>query len=195
MTAKARGYTLVEVLVAVLVFAVLSSSAYVALDGLSRAAMAHRQHSADLAALQMTVARMDADIRQLTTRAVMAGDGRRESALAGQRHGLTATRAGWTNPSGLDRGNLQRFSWQLTNNELVRVSWPVTDTVPGSQAIIDPVFSPLEELELRYRDGAGRWHEQWPAGAGAVETLPTAVEVRLVGSGIGAIRRLLVLEP
>jgi len=195
MAGDTRGYTLVEVLIAVLVFAVLASSAYMALNGLSRAAMAHRQHSADLAALQMTVARMDADIRQLVTRAVRAGDGSRESALTGQRFELTGTRAGWANPAGLDRGSLQRFSWRLDNNELVRVSWPVTDTVPGSQAIMDPVFDPIERLELRYRDSAGRWHEQWPIAAAQIEALPVAIEVRLTGQGFGSIRRLLVLEP
>ena len=194
---SARGYTLIEVLIAVTVFGVLAASAYAALDGLSKAALEHRQRSGELAALQLAVARFDADIRQLITRPVRALDGRHESALIGRRQALTATRAGWANPSSLPRSNLQRFSWQYDNGELVRLNWPVTDAAAATQPWVEGMLDGLNQMRLRYRDAAGAWHEQWPPAraAEAVQTLPAAIELELDSRRFGAVRRVLVTAP
>lgn len=189
-----RGYTLVEVLVAVLVFAVLAASAYAALDGLSRAAEAHRDHSAELAELQLAVARLDADLRQLTARPVRDANGQPQAALVGQRATLTATRAGWGNPGQVRRSNLQRFSWQVGNGSLVRTHWPVTDVVDATRAQSEPVLA-IRDLVFRYRDHEHRWHDQWPVSGQSPEVLPAAVEVRFHSEHFGPIRRLLVLFP
>lgn len=191
---RSRGFTLVEVMIAVLVFGVLAASAYVALDGLSRAALTHRAHSADLAALQLGVARLDADLRQLTNRSVRI-DGGRAPALSGERNRLVGTRAGWANYGGSERSHLQRFGWQFDDGELSRLHWPVTDSAPGAQPLLDAVLVDLDEWQFRYRDAGGGWHERWPLDAGQVELLPTAIEVSFVSRQFGSIRRLLVLAP
>lgn len=189
-----RGFTLVEVLIAVLVFGVLAASAYVALDGLSRAALSHRTHSAELAGLQLAVARLDADLRQLTTRSIRI-DGGRAPALLGERDRLVGTRAGWANHGGAERSHLQRFGWQFDNGELTRLHWPVTDPAPGAMPLLDAVLDELDEWQFRYRDASGGWHERWPLDAAQVEVLPTAIEVNFVSRQFGAVRRLLVLSP
>ncbi len=191
---RASGYTLVEVLVAVAIFAVLSASAYVALDGLSRAGEAHRDHGDRLAELQLAVARLDTDLRQITARMVRDADGQQRPALVGERTRLTATRAGWGNPAQVRRGNLQRFSWQLADERLVRTWWPVTDLVDGGRARAEPVLG-IRELAFRYRDQDGRWHDQWPAGGQLPQALPQAIEVELQSEHFGSIRRLQVLIP
>jgi len=194
-TRSARGYTLIEVLIAVTVFGVLAASAYVALDGLSRAALEHRQRSDELAALQLTIARFDADVRQLITRPVRGFDGRRQPALTGGRQSLTGTRAGWANPSDLPRSHLQRFSWRFEGDEFVRMDWPVTDAAAGTRAWTEGMLDDLQQLGLRYRDAAGAWHEQWPPPrAGEAQSLPAAIELVIDTRRFGAVRRLLVLS-
>jgi general secretion pathway protein J len=194
MLARQRAFTLVEVLIAVLVFGVLAASAYVALDGLSRAALSQRAHADELAKLQMAVARLDADLRQLTTRSIRI-EGGREPALLGEAGRLVATRAGWANPSGLGRSHLQRFAWQVEDGQLSRLHWPVTDPAPGTQPMFDPVLAGISDWQFRYRDGTGGWHERWPLDAGQLEALPSAIEVSFVTESFGPIRRLLVLTP
>lgn len=189
-----RGYTLVEVLVSVLVFAVMSASAYVALDGLSRAAESHRDHSASLAELQLAVARLDADLRQATARPVRDANGQQQAALVGDRSSVTATRAGWGNPGQVRRGALQRFSWQNDGANLVRIYWPVTDVVDVTRVHAEPVLA-IRDLVFRYRDHERRWHDRWPVDGQSPEILPTAVEVQLHSEHFGPIRRLLVLFP
>ncbi|MDZ7791974.1 MAG: type II secretion system minor pseudopilin GspJ [Xanthomonadales bacterium] len=190
---KTGGYTLVEVLVAVMVFGILSASAYVALDALSRAAGGHRDRSEDFGALQLAVARMDADLRQLAARPVAAPAGRTEPALVGEPRSLRATRAGWANPAGLKRSTLQRFGWQLSGTEVQRVRWPVTDRVSEGRALTETVLPQVESLAFSYRDASGVWQERWPTDD-ALARLPTAIEVLIDTRRFGRVRRVVVLQ-
>jgi general secretion pathway protein J len=191
----AGGYTLVEVLIAVLVFAVLAARC---LCGPRRTERAQPWTSArtptELAELQMAVARLDADLRQLATRPVRGPDGRHEPALAGERNRLAATRAGWANPASQRRGSLQRISWQFSHNELQRSGWPVTDRVPATQVWSETLLEGVALVEFRYRDRQGRWRDEWPSGNDEITHLPTAIEVTLESERFGRIRRLVVLQ-
>ena len=191
---RTGGYTLIEVIVAVTVFAFLAAGAYIALDGLSRAAMDHRERSVEFGRLQMALARLDGDLRQLATRAVRGPDGQHEPALAGERIRLAGTRAGWANPASQRRGTLQRFSWQFSQNELQRSSWPVTDRVPASQPLNETLLEGVALVEFRYRDRQGRWRDEWPSGTDELAHLPAAIEITLESERFGRIRRLVVLQ-
>ncbi|RFF28502.1 MULTISPECIES: type II secretion system minor pseudopilin GspJ [unclassified Wenzhouxiangella] len=193
MNGRVRGYTLVEVLVAVVVFGILSASAYVALDALSRAASGHRDRSEDFGALQVAVARLDADLRQLAARPVAAAAGRTEPALSGQPRSLSATRSGWSNPADVKRSTLQRFGWQMAGSELQRIRWPVTDRVSDSQAMTETVLPEIESLSFSYRDDTGGWQERWPPGE-ALARLPSAIEVVIDTRRFGRVRRVVVLK-
>lgn len=187
------GYTLVEVLVAVVVFAILSGSAYVALDALSRAASGHRDRSEDFGALQLAIARLDSDLRQLASRPVAAPGGRTEPALAGEPRRLVGTRAGWANPADVSRSTLQRFGWQLAGSELQRLRWPVTDRASEGQVSIETVLPNVESLTFSYVGPGGSRLDRWPGDA-APSRLPDAIEVVMRTRDFGRVRRLLVLR-
>lgn len=190
----AAGYTLIEILVAVTVFSILSATAYLALDNLSAASAAHRDRAEAFGAMQLAVARLDSDLRQLAARPATAAEGRTEPALAGAGDRLAGTRAGWANPAAVKRSTLQRFGWQLSGSELERVHWPVTDRVGASRPLTETVLPGVVALALRYRDQSGAWRESWPAGDDAAARLPTAIEVVLESRRFGKIRRLVVLQ-
>jgi len=190
---QSSGYTLVEVLVAVVVFSILSASAYVALDALSRAASDHRDRSEAFGALQMAVARLDADLRQIVARPVAAPAGRTLPALAGEPRRLSATRSGWTNPAGLKRSTLQRFGWQLSGTELERVRWPVTDRASEGQMLTETVLPGVESLSFSYLDAAGSWQDRW-SDDDALARLPAAIEVIVETRRFGRVRRVVVLQ-
>ncbi|QOC23138.1 type II secretion system minor pseudopilin GspJ [Wenzhouxiangella sp. AB-CW3] len=191
--AGSRGYTLIEVIVAVTVFAFLAGAAYVSLDGLSRAALDHRERSEDFAELQMALARLDSDLRQLSSRSVRGPDGRLEPALAGERSHLEGTRAGWANPANHDRATLQRFAWQQAGSDLQRTSWPVTDRVPATASFAEDLLPRVNRLEFSYRDREGRWQDRWPPDEDELRRLPTAIEVTVDSARFGRLRRVVVL--
>jgi len=193
--ASAQGYTLIEVLVAVLVFSILAASAYTALNALSRAAIVHRDHAEQLAALQLSVARLDADLRQLSHRPTRNVLGQDQPPLRGSRVEFEGIRSGWANPNELRRSQLQRFAWQFDGNELIRLSWPVTDPAGSTLPVPEALDLEMRDLRMAYRDQGGGWHDQWPPRTATELSLPAAVEVSLDTERFGVVRRLLVIQP
>ena len=187
-----RGYTLIEVLIAVSVFAILAGSVYLALSALSEAAFVQRERARELAELQLSVVRLEADLRQLASRPVRAADGGLNPALVGQRMRFEATRAGWANLGDQRRSQLQRFGWQREGERLVRTFMPTTDSAGGSREQIETVLDGVGGFELEYRTRDGRWLEQWPPGE-TPDILPVAVRYKLQTTRFGSIDRIVVL--
>ena len=191
-----RGFTLIEVLVAVLVFGLLAAITYGGLNTLTQTSSEQQQRAAEFAELQRVIAALDRDLRQLASRPVRRPDNSVVSALIGGDSGLIATRAGWANPGDQRRSQLQRFEWQLqgvaAQRRLVRRYWPVTDAAFDTAGTINLQSSGIQTLGFRYRDALGRWHTRWPVDA-QITTLPSAIEYRLQSERFGQIRRLLLL--
>lgn len=189
---RARGFTLMEVLIAVTVFAVLAGSVYFTLNVLADAAFVQRQRSAELADLQRALARLDADIRQLTARPVRVASGTLQPALTGSRTRLEGSRSGWLNPQQARRSAIQRFSWSINSDSLIRTSWPVTDPTAITPSHDETVLSAVASLEFAYLNSAGQWLESWPEGE-ELRSLPRAVRYRLASERFGVIERLIAL--
>ncbi|MFP4208242.1 MAG: type II secretion system minor pseudopilin GspJ [Wenzhouxiangella sp.] len=186
------GYTLIEVLIAVSVFAILAGSVYLTLSALAEASMVQRERSRDLADLQLTVARLDADLRQLVSRPVRQAQGELAPALAGQRERFEGTRAGWANLAGQRRSQLQRFAWRREGDTLARRFSPVTDPASAALPESEIVLEAVGAFELEYRTVDGRWLAQWPP-TDSPGQLPMAVRYRLQSARFGIIERIVVL--
>lgn len=186
------GFTLVELLVAVLVFGLLAATAYGGLNALSAAAGAQRERSAEFADLQRAVATLDGDLRQLVARRGRDREGRPLPVLGGTDRELLGRRAGRVNPADLPRSQLQQFAWRIEQGALVRRSWAEVDTPPGDTATGRTVFDSVAAIELRFRDPAGTWHRQWPA-ATPPQILPSAIEYVLETRTFGSVRRVVAL--
>jgi general secretion pathway protein J len=187
----APGFTLLELTVAVAVFAVLSLMAYGGLRTVLDAQQQAAKVGERLAALQMTVRLVEADLAQLVPRGVRDAFGDPEPALATRGAGLLLTRGGWRNPLGRPRSALLRVEYRLEDTRLLRAAWPVLDRVQASTPHREVLLEDVEALGLRFLGADGQWLEGWPppaaAGAGA---LPRAVELTLRLGDWGIIRRL-----
>lgn len=189
---RACGFTLVELLVAVLVFGLLAAAAYGGLNTLTAVSGQMRERAAALAGVQRAVATLDGDLRQLVGRTGRDRDGRLLPALRGGSTTLLARRAGRANPAGLARSTLQQFSWRVENDVLVRRVWATVDADPATAPAGRTAFEAIESIEFRFRDASGNWQRQWPL-AGPAEALPAAVEYVVVSPVFGEIRRVIAL--
>lgn len=189
---SSRGFTLVELLVAVLVFGLLAASAYGGLNALSAAVGVQRDRSLAFADLQRAVATLDSDLRQLVSRRGRDRDGRLLPVLAGDARNLLGRRAGRVNPAELPRSQLQQFEWRLEQSLLVRRSWPEVDSAPDSPPTGRTVFAQVASIEFRFRDSSGAWHRRWPA-SNPPQVLPSAVEYVLDTPVFGTVRRVVAL--
>jgi general secretion pathway protein J len=193
---RARGFTLLEVLIAVAVFAVVGVMAYGGLQAVLAQQAIARDNADRFRELQFAIQQVSRDLLQLAPRPVREplGDGYRAALYSDPRGEvlLEFTRGGWTNPLGQPRAAVQRVAYVLEEDLLLRRHWFVPDQTLGEEPVEREVLSGVQEVRLRFF-GPGGWSEEWPAGGvGADPSLrPLAVEITLELEDWGEIRRLL----
>lgn len=198
------GFTLIELIVAMFVAAVMFTIGYGAL----RQALQSRDRVAEaqnrLVALQTAVRVMTQDFAQIEPRPIrdVLGSGTEAAVVADPRTQplVTFTRAGWANPSGTPRSTMQRVSYALDAGKLVRVHWPVLDHTQGTETQKRELLTGLTSVKFRYLANPGEWHEEWPpqgaqnppnAPASQMQRLrPLAVEITLESPEFGIITRI-----
>ncbi|MYE12510.1 MAG: type II secretion system protein GspJ [Gammaproteobacteria bacterium] len=193
-TRPAAGFTLIEMLVALGVFAVIGLLSAQIVTQMVDVNERTRTRADRLVNVQRAVEVLRRDIQQLAHRHVRDELGDPVPTLDVNQIGLMRfTRRGWSNPLELKRSELQRVAYVLEGELLYRVFWPVLDrgaeTQPVSQLLLDGV----ETVEVTAIDVSGRRHAYWPlAGESAddPERELAAFEIRLAVPPYGEIDRL-----
>ncbi len=197
---RASGFTLLELLVALAVFAMVSLMAYSGLRAVLQSKQVTEQHAQRIQHLQSAVLMLERDLSQVALlRGIRDEYGDRQEALRTADFGsitLEFTRAGWRNPISMPRSTLQRVAYGVEEESLRRFSWTVLDRAqqgtPNQVVLLDGV----RDMRLRYLAETGEWHDQWPP-AGLAQTsavpFPQALEIILELEDMGEIRRLLPL--
>lgn len=192
------GFTLLELVVAVGIFALMSAIAYGGLLNVLAIAAGTEDQSNRLGEIQIAMARLERDVEQIVPRAVrdQFGDVRQALIAGAGGTAMELTRAGYQNPVDLPRSTLQRVQWTLDGDTLYRSPWPVLDSPVGAT---DPepetLLTAVQALELRFLGEDDQWHVEWPLGQGGESgaTLPRALEVRLTLKDWGDVRRILMI--
>jgi general secretion pathway protein J len=196
----ARGFTLVELLVAITIFSILAVMAYGGLNSVLHARQAIEVQSKRLQALQQTMLFLSRDLSQLAPRAIRDEYGERQPPLLGQtdkQPGLEFTHAGWSNPAWQPRSTLQRVSYVIEDQQLIRYSWTMLDRAPDSKPYRFPLLDRVLSMKLRFMDAKQNWQLQWPLPSTDPATqmnLPQAVEVVVELEDLGTVRRLFVID-
>lgn len=193
---KQSGFTLLELLVAIGIFALLAAMAYGGLNNVMTARKVTTQHAERLSQLQMAFLWLGRDIEQTVDRPIRDEYAEVQPAMLGVetgRYQLELTRTGWRNPAGRTRSNLQRVAYGLRDGNLLRVYWAVLDRAQDSQPLESVLLDGVEKLELRFLSETGQWQDSWPSsllGQATSVTPPRAVEVTLETKAEGRITRL-----
>jgi general secretion pathway protein J len=193
--AQQRGFTLLEIVVALAIFAVLSVMAYSGLDQVLRARDATDRTMDRLSELQLAWSLIGRDLEQAATRGIRDGFGDPQAPMnvAGDNL-IELTRGGWPNPLRRPRGHLQRVAYHLDGEVLQRLSWNVLDRAQDSEPRVAELLTGVTGVELRFMDQQGDWGSQWPpqgnVDVGEQTPLPRGMEVVIELQDMGRVGRL-----
>nr|WP_269474573.1 type II secretion system minor pseudopilin GspJ [Serratia ureilytica] len=192
-----RGFTLVEMLLAIALFAMLSLTALTVFRGVLKNDEITQRKSTQLTQLQRALAIVERDLTQAQARAP-TGDKRWPAApefavlqTAGEEGGdfqLLLIRNGWPNPQArLPRATQERVAYRYRQGRLERLSYPNLSS-PQAAARSVLLLSEVTRFQLRfYRQG--EWLTAWRAGG----LLPQAVEIVIDTPALGEVRRIVTL--
>lgn len=194
---RQRGFTLLEVLVAIAVFAMLSLSAYQVMNGVLLSDQQSQDHNARLQEIQRAMVMMDNDFRQVvarktrnqgeapTDKLLLSG----EYQLDSSSQGIIFTRTGWQNPQQMfPRGENVRVGYRIIEDTLERVWFRYPDTVVGSEPLIRQVLADVTKLSFRFYSNK-KWQEAW----GEAGALPEGIMVQMTLEDFGEIERVYML--
>ena len=181
---RARGFTLVELLVALAIFALITGFAYRGLTAMLESRAALEIESRKWRDVALFVGRIDRDLSAALERyAVSASDTRLASLSSvvestASPEGLSLTRSG----SPLQESALaapQRIAYRLRDATIERLSWTGVDVAPRDEPVVVPVLKKVSALSYRFLDPTGEWRTTWGLPMNPETKFPAAVEVTL----------------
>lgn len=189
-----RGFTLIEIMSALLVLSLLALMSYRGL-GAVLDAREHVRHETDkwrhVAAF---FARFERDVQLAAPRPVRSGAGT-AAAWLGE---ITVAREArlefsrFATTENIDTA--RRIAYRLNEkHEIELLLWPGLDVAPDALPARYPVLAGVQAFDLQYLDRADAWVDAWPASP-SDSPLPRAVRLRVVLASSEEIVRIFALQ-
>ncbi len=197
-THRHRGFTLLELLLAMAIFSIIATFAYAGLQVVLDTKQQTDEHLERLSKTQLALHLLQMDIEQAVDRPIRNQYGDSEPALRSDGQSemlLELTRTGYANPMKLTRSQLQRVGYLLEEGTLYRVTWPVLDRAQDSEPRRQTLFDGVESLDLAFIDKELKRQTRWPPQTGGGSDsgdsgLPRGIEVVIESKTMGTLRRV-----
>ena len=186
------GFTLLEVLIAIAIFSVVSLASFTIFDTVLRGDENSKMRSERQNELQRAFLLMERDFTQIAKRTMrINGEAPGSSFLQTaddsflvDEQAIAFVRNGWTNPGLLlPRSDMQSVAYRLVDETLERLHYNFVDAVVGQEPRIRPLISQVMSLSFEFYDGS-KWQKEWSG-----KTLPQAIAIELETRDYGLIRR------
>jgi len=198
-TSSQRGFTLLEVLIAVAIFALVSSATFTMLQQTIKASEQFDDKAAYLVELQRTHRLLQQDFMQAIPRTVRDEFGDVLPAVMSEDMNwgtaIELTRTGRANPLAKARSDLLRLRYFFNGEQLIRRTWKRLDRAPQAEFQEQMVLDNVKTWQVRFLAGE-QWLDMWPINVdGSANELPSAIEVNLSLSNDREFRWLFAVVP
>ena len=214
---RSRGFTLLELIVVIGIFAIFAAMAYGGLNSVLTTRTQVEDRLSRTENYDRAYLRMRTDFQNAASRGVRGneGDSLPSFTFDSYTKRIEFTRGGWQNLLNLPRATLERVSYFLDDSQpegtrgprsfddkrLVRRSWYVLDRAPQTQPVEVVLLDHVQQLSWRFLDDNRTWQDSWgnpgnSFGNGSVASLqpvPMAVEVKLTTKDWGDLKFLFTL--
>jgi len=194
------GFTLIEMIIAIFIFSIVSIMAYGGLNYVLKGQNYLQSSSNQLRDMQLTFRYFEKDFNQMINRSVRNQYQDLQPSFVGDEDkAFSFTHAGWRNPADLARSKMQRVSYELYENTLKRYTWGQLDGAIAEEFFTTDLLEGVESIKLRYLDQANQWQTTWPPlnsssvpQVGSIQkfTIPRALELTIKVENIEEIKRL-----
>ena len=191
-----KGFTLLEVLVAMAIFAVVSIASYSSLVILQTNDSISQNKTILIKSMQNVLNHMQSDFSQATDRYLKDQNDlnfdfsfrAQEFLYESDSFALEFVRLGWVNPRAkLPRGSLQRVIYLIKDNKLQRHYYSYPDLSSGSIKSEQIILDGVESMTFRYFY-EGSWQDDWQHNF-----LPNGIEITLETLSFGQIKKTVVI--
>jgi len=212
-TRQSKGFTLLEVLISLFIFAVMSVGAFHILQSSIATQRQSEQRMEQFEALNRMLESLERDLRQSIDRPIRDNHGDTLGAFVGELESIEFTHGGWNNRPGAIEKNrqpahstLRRAGYGLTVKPteqggfmtlLSRQQWHVLDRARDSRALTTLAI-PIRRISISYLSHSKVWHNKWPAmllsGQDTQQNLPLAIKFDLQTTQFGLVSRLFYIS-
>ena len=192
---RSSGFTLVELLVALAVFATMAALAYGGLNSIARTRGELGRQEDRFRDLSRAIAMLNRDLGESVARPVRGTSGQELPAMIGTATQIEFTRLGFANPQAEQRSNLERVMYEIDANTIKRGRYAVLDRVQDTEPTISDLKVAVDSIRLRYLSG-GQWLDGWPPQQmenGTITMLPTAVQWTIASRDYGELQGVVQL--
>ena len=177
---KTLGFTLVEILVALLVFSVVAllSARLLSQSIDNQSNLQDRGHR--LAEIHRAMRVIQRDILQLSRRRIRDAQGEELPALIVSDQGVIEfSRVGWRNPLRQPRSEVQRVGYRWQDEKIIRGYWLTLDRSYDAEPAYQTLLEDVETIEFFAVDQLGNEHNQWPLDPSASQATQEGEELYL----------------
>ncbi len=180
-----RGYTLIEVVIALAIFAILGT---LSVGLLSRAFETKTKLATQVSPLtdvQLAATRISQDANQMVARAVRDQDMKKISAFVATTQEIEFTRGGFVSADKKPtESTLRRVALSCENHKLLRKTWSKLDGFERDKPQTQTLLTNLERCSFAFTSSRRRWSDEW---RGDDNTLPASFKLYLEVKDIGEV--------